>query len=123
MDITRISLKNEQFQIRVGCWNIANAKRDETMSNSLIDRLPKIIGNIKKENPDVLILLEAGCPSKGVSWNKMALMIEESTHLRYEGTKKLNPTEDSFGKAVFYNLKVVAIKDFYQYWTTNTPNM
>jgi hypothetical protein len=101
--------------LRIACRNIANAKRDEEVT-PLWSRLPNIIEEIKIDNPDVLVLLEAGRPSEDHSWGEMALLIENETGLRHEGTKRLNPSKDSFGKAVFIKPSTVAISSFQQKW-------
>lgn len=105
--------------ITVAWWNIANAKRDEDM-NPLADRLDMIIDQIKKNIcPDVLILLEAGRSSKGMTWTEIAGKIEKETGLFYFGIRRINATLMSFGKAVFYNPKTIALDDLNQFWTKN----
>lgn len=105
--------------ITVAWWNIANAKRDEDM-NPLADRLDMIIDQIKKNIcPDVLVLLEAGRPSKGMTWTEIAGKIEKETGLFYFGIRRINATLMSFGKAVFYNPKTIALDDLNQFWTKN----
>lgn len=98
-------------------WNIANARRDNEKS-PLYDRLDTIISVVNQVNPDVLVFLEAGRPSKSLvtgieySWSQMASKIEEATGLIHEGVWRMAPQLMAFGKAVFvkYNNPTVAVQ-------------
>ena len=100
-------------------WNIANAQRDETFC-PLKSRLQGIIDYIKglTEMPDILVLLEANRPSQGVPWTMMAADIEAQTGLRYHSCHTVNATPNSFGKAVFFNVNTVALKNVHHFWIT-----
>lgn len=109
--------KDMNLKIKITWWNIANAKRDEDM-NPLADRLGFIIDEISALQTDVLILLEAGRPSKDLTWTEIAGKIEKGTGLTYLGIQRINATPMSFGKAVFYNLNTVVTNMFTQEWTS-----
>lgn len=102
---------------KIMVWNIANARRDNEMS-PLCDRLDNIIKVVKSNNPDVVVFLEAGRPSKSLlneeeyTWTQMANKIETGTGLTYEGVWRMAPQLMAFGKAVFvrYNTPTTAVK-------------
>lgn len=91
---------------KIMVWNIANTHCDNEMT-PLYDRLKNIISVINQVNPDVLVLLEAGRPSKSLvtgikySWVQMADEIEQSTGLTHQGVWKTTSQSMSSGKAVF----------------------
>lgn len=114
--IGRVSEEGEQFPLRVGCWNIANAARDE-IHNPLGSRISLIIERINLNPVDVLVLLEANRPSQGRSFTSIAAEIESATGLRYIGVKYLNATSNAFGKAVFVRSDVAFVSAFEQIWT------
>lgn len=116
--------------------NIANAKRDEEgaaypwdplgekMRSPLYPRLQHIIDDIKKvSNLDALFLLEAGRPSQGVSWTRMAATIEEETGLTYIGIYYLNGTDLPFGKALFINRSRVFAREIKQFYASTLPTV
>lgn len=93
--IGRLSEEGEHFPLRFGCWNIANAARDE-IHNPLASRIGLIIERINLNPVDVLVLLEANRPSQGRSFTSIAAEIESATGLRYIGVKYLNSTSNAF---------------------------
>lgn len=116
--------------------NIANAKRDEEgaafpwdplgekMKKPLYSRLQYIIDDIKGiQGVDAVFLLEAGRPSQGISWTRMAATIEEETGLTYIGIYYLNGTESPFGKALFINRSRVAVRDIKQLYVSSLPTV
>lgn len=112
--IARNALKGETFTLTVGCWNIANARRDEEYT-PLSTRIRKIADHLLKHPEiDVMVLLEANRPSGGRSFTSFAAEIEDVTGLRYIGVKYLNATENSFGKAVFVRPNKIFVSAFDQ---------
>ncbi len=89
-------------------WNVANAGPDDE-KNPLTLRIPMICEVIKTINPDVIVLLEAGRPTKDIDWTTNAGAIQRETGLRYLGCMYSNPTLKTFGKAVFYNPETVDV--------------
>ena len=95
--------------------NIANAARDSQNGWSLWKRLPIIIAQHKKLNPDVVCLIEAGRPTvdeagKTITWQEIIPMYEKETSLKNLCMHRNNETEMSFGIAVFIrpDLKIVS---------------
>lgn len=80
--------------------NIACAGRDESRT-PFLTRLPLLINDIKDNNPDVVVLLEAGRSSLGMTWTEMAVLIERQTDLVYVGVSYANLSANPFGHAVF----------------------
>ncbi len=50
----------------------------------------------------------------------MAALLEKLTNLSYVGIKLLNATGMCYGKALFIRQSTIAVKDFIQFWTTQT---
>lgn len=115
--IGRDAHPSESFRRYVMCLNIANAKRDDE-HNPLCDRIADICGHINRAPTpiDALILLEAGRPSRGISWTSMAASIENFTGLHYVGVRMLNATENPFGKALFIRRSTLALSGMAQRW-------
>ena len=117
--ISRISNTGEEFNIKIGCMNIANAIRDETQ-NPLYPRIQEIGNMVKTQQPDVLVMLEAGRNSMGHTWTEMAAEIEKITNLVYIGIYLVNGTEAPFGKALFIDKKSVTYRTFERSWIGDT---
>lgn len=116
-NIGRNGAKGDHVYLRIGCWNIACAKRDEEF-NPLAGRLTDILVQIQQQYPplDVLVLLEAGRASKGVTWVAMAALIEQATGLTYMGIVYTNATENPFGKAYFVRRATCMLVKVDQNW-------
>lgn len=116
-NIGRRIIPGECIKLRVACWNIANARRDEE-HKPLRDRLDDITHHLQYQGPplDVLVLLEAGRPSKGMSWTDMAALIEKATGLTYMGIHYTNGTEAPFGKAFFIRRSTCILVEAKQTW-------
>lgn len=135
--IAKMTGKDGFYKLNIVFRNIANAARDETgvplpwsdgkeiISSPLAERLHLLIQDIKNlEHPvDALFLLEAGRPSRSMSWTDMAAQIQRETGLTYIGVIYLNATAASFGKALFINRKTVAVRKFNQVWISDTPEI
>lgn len=117
--ITSVAREDETPQVKACCCNIANAIRDES-EYPLHKRLDEIVKMINEQNPDVLILLEAGRSSGGKSWTRLAMEIEEGTGLIYVGIYLVNATDAPFGKALFIRKSAVAVKSFDRAWIGDT---
>lgn len=104
----------------VACRNMANAARDDQFS-PLAFRISDQIEDINKmePQPDVFCCLEAGRPSKDMSWTSMASKIEDNTRLRLECTIRINATPMSFAKALFINPERAAVSSVEQVWTSD----
>lgn len=109
-------------KLKVACFNIANANRDEAQT-PLAGRLDAVCETIRSLNCDVICLLEAGRPTRSLSWTDCASIIEKETGLTYYGVfKPLPPTperEYPLSKAIFYNVRRVFLKDVKQLYVPN----
>lgn len=100
--ISRTSLFDEKFSLRIGCFNIANAKIDGEYK-PLSNRKQKIIDSINRAGLDVLCLLEANRPSKDMIFAELAAEIEKQTGLKFVALHNVNASANAFGKALFVN--------------------
>lgn len=118
----------ERRELKIVCWNIANANRDE-QCNPLGERFDRIIQQMKDMEPDLVCLLEAGRPSMGKSWTFYASLLEEATGLVYAGIKYAAPHNHlvnrpfSLGKAFFYNPKTTSLASIDQHYIPPPPTM
>ena len=113
--------------LKIVCWNIANAKRDNDY-HPLLDRIPDVIATLLDISPDVFIWLEAGrdCVSESgdvVTFTEIAVRVQKETGLRYAGIDMLNATASPFGKAVFYNPQTTFVNKHAQQWTTDNSEI
>lgn len=117
--LARNSKPNEEFHLRVMCFNIANAKRDEEFKPLLtrIIHIVKMINRIQSGGMDAFILLEAGRSSVHRTWSMIASYIEEQTGFRYVFNHYLNSSNDSFSKCLFIDPSRVACLWDKQMWT------
>jgi len=123
--IGRNAYPDEKFSINIGCFNWANAQRDNIF-NPVDQRLDLIIDYINSVSPplDVLVILEANRPSRlrddpssSRSFTSMAEEIEAKTGMRYAGVVWLNATPDTFGKAFFVRPERVIASNNTREWT------
>ena len=115
-EIGRNNTEALYLHLRVGCWNIANAGRDEE-NNPLSERLGAILAHIgKQEDLDVLVFLEAGRKSRDIPWVAMASLIEQATGMEYGGLQRDNGTENPFAKAYFFRRRTCALVETKQTW-------
>ena len=130
-------MADKKYPLHIAFRNIANAARDEDgavlpwdptgekLKSPLAGRLGLLIADINAmaNKPDALFLLEAGRPSCGTSWTRMAAQIEEETGLTYIGITYLNASRLPFGKALFVNRQRVAVRHFQQKYVSDTPSI
>lgn len=109
------STSDEVHSLRIACYNIANAMRDEK-DMPLAPRIPLIIELINYAKLDAIILLEAGRSSGGKTWSRMAVEIEEGTGLEYMGIYLVNATQAPFGKALFIRRATTSVKTYNRMW-------
>jgi len=111
-----------KYPLKIVCWNIANAKRDNDYY-PLGDRIPGVIAALRDMSPDVLVWLEAGRDNMHngsvVTFTEIAARIQKETGLVYAGIDMLNASASPFGKAVFYNNKTAFVNKLAQRWTTD----
>lgn len=108
------SEKKECFNIV--SWNIACSKYDE-IHVPLFDRKHIIIETLRNviSDIDVLVLLEAGRKSKGMSFTVFAAEIEEMVGLTYMGICFPESDPNPLGKAYFINRKTVTLGSISSY--------
>lgn len=119
---------------RVYVQNIACSSRDEhgkyvhqkgdepVRCSPLKTRLAALIENIISQDPDVVVLFEAGRSSQGHSWTRMACEIENATGLTYAGLMYANMTATPFAHAIFINRKNAHLEQFKNYQVAKGDN-
>lgn len=82
-------------------------------------RIHEMASGINAADPpiDVLVLLEANRPSKGISFTRLAAAIEDETGLLYLGCKTMNATANCFDKAFFVRPSRAFVAAATQRWT------
>ena|SRR3989338_744679 len=104
------------YSRRLMVQSIANAKLDDKFS-PLATRLPLLIAEIKAYHPDMLVLLESGCPSQGMAFVELAAQIEVATGLEFVCIYRINANKEFFAKSLFVDPTRIMVIKARRVWT------